>query len=73
MLVTGIVEDAVAAKVKSKARTLEKYQETMTGIRLMELGRATFVGGVWGVLGLRRRILVTSSLPRISHTFTKPS
>lgn len=58
MLVTGIVEDALAAKVKAKTSRHQKNRDTLTGLRLMELGRATLVGGVWGVLGLRRRILV---------------
>jgi hypothetical protein len=58
MLVTGIVEDALAAKSKDKASRQQKNRDTLTGLRLMELGRATLVGGVWGVLGLRRRILV---------------
>lgn len=58
MLVTGIVEDALAAKSKAKASRQQKNRDTLTGLRLMELGRATLVGGVWGVLGLRRRIMV---------------
>lgn len=63
MLVTGIVEDALAAKTKAKSSRQQKNRDTLTGLRLMELGRATLVGGVWGVLGLRRRILVEYCLP----------
>jgi hypothetical protein len=58
MLVTGIVEDAIAAKSKARASRQQKNVDTLAGLRLMELGRASLVGGVWGVLGLRRRILV---------------
>lgn len=58
MQVTGVVEDSLAAKVKANQFMNEKNLETLTGLRLMEVGRAVLVGGVWGVLGLRRRILV---------------
>jgi hypothetical protein len=58
MQVTGVVEDSVAAKAKVAEFIAQKNQETLNGLRLMEVGRATLVGGVWGVLGLRRRILV---------------
>jgi hypothetical protein len=58
MQVTGVVEDSAAAKSKAKAYKLEKNEETFTGLRLMEAGRAILVAGVWGVIGLRRRILV---------------
>ncbi len=59
MQVTGVVEDSLAAKVKASQYVAEKNQETLTGLRFMEAGRAVLVGGVWGVLGLRRRILVS--------------
>jgi hypothetical protein len=58
MQVTGVVEDSLAAKVKANQFMNDKNLETLTGLRLMEVGRAVLVGGVWGVLGLRRRILV---------------
>jgi len=62
MQTTGVVEDAEVAKSKIQAEMAAKNQETFTGLRLMEVGKAALVGGVWGVLGLRRRILVCSSL-----------
>jgi hypothetical protein len=58
MQVTGVVEDSNAAKAEIKAYKKQKRNETFTGLRLMEIGRASLIGGVWGVLGLRRRILV---------------
>lgn len=58
MLVTGIVEDALAARSKAKALKQQKNRDTLIGLRLMELGRALFVGGAWGILGLRWRVLV---------------
>ena len=62
MQVTGIVEDTIAARLKTNEDIINKNQETLTGLRLMEVGRYVFVGGVWGVLGLRRRILVREHL-----------
>jgi hypothetical protein len=59
MQVTGIVEDAIAAKVKATEALARKNQETLSGLRFMEGGRAILVAGVWGVLGFRRRILVS--------------
>lgn len=69
MLVTGIVEDAIAAKSKARASRQRKIVDTLTGLKLMELGRASLVGGVWGVLGLRRRILVR--LPLLEKVNTR--
>jgi hypothetical protein len=62
MQVTGVVEDSIAAQIKANQYLRDKNQETFTGLRLMEAGRAVLVGGVWGVLGLRRRILVRDPL-----------
>ncbi|KAJ5035292.1 uncharacterized protein L3040_007767 [Drepanopeziza brunnea f. sp. 'multigermtubi'] len=58
MQVTGVVEDALAAQLKAHESMREKNEETLTGLRLMEVGRAVLVAGVWGVMGLRRRILL---------------
>lgn len=67
MQATGVVEDAKTALTKAKKAITEKHKETFTGLRLMEVGRAALVGGVWGVLGLRRRILV-GTLIHLSST-----
>jgi hypothetical protein len=56
--VTGIVENAKIALAKTKKVIYEKNKKMYTGLRFIEVGRAAFIGGVWGVLGLRRRILV---------------
>jgi len=58
MQVTGVVEDSQAATQKQHQLKIDKNQETFTGLRLLEFGRAVFIGGIWGVLGLRKRILV---------------
>lgn len=75
MQVTGVVEDSLAAKAKVNQYMNDKNQETFTGLRLMEAGRAVLVGGVWGVLGLRRRILVpiSSTLPTCADVFSSTS
>jgi hypothetical protein len=58
MQITGVVEDSNAAKLKASQALLDKTMETYKGLRILEVGRAVMVGGIWGVLGLRRRILV---------------
>jgi hypothetical protein len=58
MQVTGVVEDSHALRKSALTYKAQRIEDTFTGLRLMELGRAVLVGGVWGVLGLRRRILV---------------
>lgn len=58
MQATGVVEESSVTKAKEKALKAEQEKETLMGLRLLEIGRASFVGGVWGVLGLRRRIMV---------------
>ncbi|CAG8956154.1 hypothetical protein HYFRA_00012071, partial [Hymenoscyphus fraxineus] len=61
MQVTGVVEDSIAARVQATEILFKKNRDTLTGIRAMEWGRALMVGGIWGVLGLRRRILLYRS------------
>ncbi|KAH7305161.1 hypothetical protein BKA65DRAFT_202828 [Rhexocercosporidium sp. MPI-PUGE-AT-0058] len=58
MQVTGVVEDALAAREKVTQTIVDKHQELLVGLRFMEFGRGVLVGGVWGVMGLRRRILL---------------
>lgn len=67
MQVTGIVEDAVAAKEKSDQSLAAKNRESFLGLRLMDACRTSFIGGTWGVIGLRRRILVGCVLKALEH------
>jgi hypothetical protein len=53
------VEDLSTAKAEMRKSQAAKNRETFAGLRMMEFGRAALVGGVWGVLGLRRRVLVS--------------
>lgn len=62
MQTTGVVEDAEVAKSKFLEAQKQKNQDTLTALKLLEGGRAVLVGGVWGVLGLRRRILVCHTI-----------
>ncbi|RDW74162.1 hypothetical protein BP5796_07604 [Coleophoma crateriformis] len=57
MQATGVVEESSVTKAKERAVKELEEKETLTGLRLLEFGRVALVGGVWGVLGLRRRIL----------------
>jgi hypothetical protein len=67
MQVTGIIEETSAAKAKEKAQKDDLTEEQRIGKRLLKGGREMLVGGVWGVIGLRRRILV-----RISALWLSP-
>jgi hypothetical protein len=72
MQVTGVVEDSHALKQNASYQKTRKVEDTFTGLRLMEIGRAVLVGGVWGVLGLRRRILVMISFSAFDFTKKPP-
>lgn len=67
MQVTGVVEDLLAARDKAAEMYVQKQEELLAGVRFMEVGRAILVGGVWGVMGLRRRILVMMFILRSKH------
>ncbi|KAL3426824.1 hypothetical protein PVAG01_00333 [Phlyctema vagabunda] len=58
MQATGVVEESSVTKAKERASKEAEEKETLTGLRLLEFGRVSLVGGVWGVLGLRRRIML---------------
>ncbi|CZR69199.1 uncharacterized protein PAC_19099 [Phialocephala subalpina] len=58
MQVTGVVEDSIAAREKAEQYIREKNHETFVGLRLMDACREMYIGGTWGVIGLRRRILL---------------
>ena len=59
--VTGVVEYSSAVKARDRKAKAAKTRETFIGLRFVELGGAVLIGGLWGVLGLRRRVLVSSS------------
>ena len=72
MQVTGVVEDSLTARAKAVEYKNKKIEDTFAGLRLMEVGRAVLVGGVWGVLGLRRRILVRHAALALRSLLTRP-
>jgi hypothetical protein len=58
MQTVGIVEDTAAIRERDKAEEDSFAQETDIGLQRLETGKFLCVAGVWGVCGLRRRILV---------------
>ncbi|PBP16142.1 hypothetical protein BUE80_DR012860 [Diplocarpon rosae] len=58
MQVTGVVEDSLAAKYKAQLSEQENNKEAYVAVRLMGIGKIIMAGGVWGVLGLRMRVLL---------------
>jgi len=60
MQAAGIIEETADIQARDKVVESNIRQETEVGLRRLEFGRVLLVGGVWGVVGLRRRILVTS-------------
>ncbi|RKF59067.1 hypothetical protein OnM2_063056 [Erysiphe neolycopersici] len=61
MQVTGVVEDAAAARAKSSLDEADKQLESFIGFRLIDFCRTCLHTGVWPILGLRRRILLHRS------------
>lgn len=63
MQAAGIIEETADVQARDKAMEETLQRETEMGLRRLEVGRVLLVAGVWGVCGLRRRVLV-SSMPR---------
>lgn len=54
----GIIEEyATVKKREAKARKL-KEEESRAGLSLLDYGRYSLYLGTWGIIGLRRRIMV---------------
>ena len=54
----GIIEEySTVKKREAKARKL-KEEESRAGLRLLDYGRYSLQMGTWGIVGLRRRIMV---------------
>lgn len=54
----GVIEETSQIRARDKAIEENLQRETEMGLRRLEIGRVILVGGVWGVCGLRRRVLV---------------
>jgi hypothetical protein len=67
MQAAGIIEETADIQARDKIVENNLRQETEVGLRRLEFGRVLLVAGVWGVVGLRRRILVDN--PFIRWTF----
>jgi hypothetical protein len=60
MQAAGIIEETADVQARDKAFEETLQRETEMGLRRLEVGRVLLVAGVWGVCGLRRRVLVSS-------------
>lgn len=73
MLVIGVAEQDPGASNTTEADTarLHNEYENSTGRLFLRLGRVFVVAGIWGVHGIRQRILVRSVISeRVSHSFS---
>jgi hypothetical protein len=60
MQVIGVAEpDPSPSNVELENQRQYIEYEEVTGARLLRIGRALEIGGVWGVNGMRQRILVS--------------
>ncbi len=64
MQVIGVAEpENSASDIQAENRNRQQAGEDLIGRRLLSFGRAMEVGGVWGVNGLRQRVLVSTARP----------
>jgi hypothetical protein len=61
MQTLGAVEDMATIRERDKAKGDVLAQEADIVLKRLEIGKFMFVSGVWGVCGLRRRILVCAA------------
>lgn len=59
MQVTGVVEDAAAARAKLSLDEADKQIESFIGFRLIDICKTCLHTSVWPILTLRRGILIT--------------
>jgi len=59
MEVTGIVENRRLLSKQATELRKELQRDGTIGLRLIQTGQIVLVGGLWGVIGLRKRILVS--------------
>ncbi len=68
MLVIGVAEpDSGATDLQAERRLKRQRNEEIIGERLLTAGRFLEIGGVWGVNGLRQRILVSGMLHTVQY------
>jgi hypothetical protein len=58
MQAAGIIEETAQIRAREKELDQTITDETEMGLRRLEIGRVLLVAGVWGVIGLKRRVLV---------------
>lgn len=59
MQAAGIIEETADIQARDKVVEDALNEEMEMGLKRLEIGRVVLVAGVWGVCGLRRRILVS--------------
>lgn len=59
MVAAGIVESSVDVRARDQAQREQYTRENKYGLELVDIGRLGLLAGVWGVNGLRNRILVS--------------
>ncbi|KAI1126064.1 hypothetical protein F5Y10DRAFT_245784 [Nemania abortiva] len=66
MLVIGVAEQDPSASSRLVANSTELYNdyENITGKRFLRLGRVLVITGIWGIHGVRQRILVYKEAAR---------
>ncbi|KAI1312890.1 hypothetical protein F5Y03DRAFT_390593 [Xylaria venustula] len=67
MLVIGVAEQDPGASINTAIDTMRAYDEyeNNTGVQFSRLGRVLIVAGIWGVHGIRQRILVYKETARL--------
>ncbi|TAQ84379.1 hypothetical protein B7494_g7296 [Chlorociboria aeruginascens] len=61
LTVTGVVERSSTTEAREMVFRQEMMEENAIGLKYLERAPKILVGGVWGVFGLRRRILLYQS------------
>lgn len=62
MLATGVTEQVSAAHARDKAAKLDSLFEASLGERLCNGGQHILLAGVWGLSGMRRRLMVSPTI-----------
>lgn len=58
--VAGIVETCTAREERERHEEEEKLYEKYSGLLLNRIGHRVLTAGMWGVSGLRRRVIVST-------------
>lgn len=59
MQAAGIIEDTSEIRARETKLEARLKRDNDRGLRRLEVGRVVFIAGIWGVCGLRRRVMVS--------------